>query len=239
MGGHPKCSIREEDKDCTTGVADKLYPSIWLSPAYVGESASRMLRRTCELFEQTPASGLNYGQNISIFIRDGCPSKEIADSQFQRYSPTLLPEKAPMKATQSKNAVKIGEAPEKGSGPPKEMRAVSFSESYAVGESEKGEWAYVHFTGPDAYEVTAIAAVAGALTLVEEIDDLKPRAGVLTPAYAFHGSTWVDRIQERGFANTGHRRMKWTVHDGKPPESKLNTAIQKKRKDRKEYRVES
>merc|ERR1711972_662135 len=96
------------------------------------------------------------------------------------------------------------------------------------GEGENGEWAYVHFTGPDAYELTVITAVAGALTLVEEIDDLKSRAGVLTPAYAFHGSTWVDRIQERGFASTGHSRMKWTVHDGKPPESKLNTAIQKK-----------
>merc|ERR1712217_1006836 len=164
MGGHPKCSIREEDKDCTTGVADKLYPSIWLSPAYVGESASRMLRRTCELFEQTPASGLNYGQNISIFIRDGCPSEEHAFSQLQRFPPVLLPNKAPLKATQLRNAVKIGEAPEKGSGPPIEMRAISGSESYAVGEGENGEWAYVHFTAPDAYEVTAIAAVAGALT---------------------------------------------------------------------------
>merc|ERR1712045_827648 len=110
-----------------------------------------------------------------------------------------------MKALQGKNAVKLGEAPEPGSGPPKETRAMCFSEAFAVAEGENGEWAYVHFTSPDAYEVTAIASVAGALTLIEEIDDLKPRGGILTPAYAFHGSTWVDRLQERGFGNTGHR----------------------------------
>merc|ERR1712060_696460 len=123
---------------------------------------------------------------------------------------------APLRAKSGKNAVKMGEAPEAGDGPPLEKRALTGSESYTVGEGENGDWAYVHLTSPDAYEVTAIAATAGALTLVEEIDDLGSRGGILTPAFAFHGSTWINRIQSRAFANSSHSRMKWTVHEGKP-----------------------
>merc|ERR1712217_996770 len=191
-GGGRRCGIREEDKDCSSIEADTIYPWLWLQPAYVAEASSRMVRRSVELFEEAPTLGLNYGENISILIRDANRDKEVAASLLQMFPPPLLPEKASMRVVSGKNAVKLGEAPPAGHGPPAETRAFSGSESYAVAQGENGKWAHIHYTSPDAYEVAAIASVAGALTLVEEIDDIQPRGGIISPAYAFHGTSFVD-----------------------------------------------
>merc|ERR1712151_474090 len=187
-----------------------------------------------ELFEEAPTLGLNYGENISILIRDANRDKEVAASLLQMFPPPLLPEKASMRVVSGKNAVKLGEAPPAGHGPPAETRAFSGSESYAVAQGENGKWAHIHYTSPDAYEVAAIASVAGALTLVEEIDDIQPRGGILTPAYAFHGTSFFDRVQERGLGNTGHSRISWTLGDGIPKEDKIKATIRRKARRQEE-----
>ena len=61
-----------------------------------------------------------------------------------------------------------GVVPAPGSGPPKEARALGFMESYVVAENENGDWAHVHFTGPEGYEATAITCACAALTLLDE-----------------------------------------------------------------------
>lgn len=87
-----------------------------------------------------------------------------------------------------------GEAPWPGLGPPKATRQLYWAEIIAVGQGESGAWAHARWTSGCAYEVSAMVTVAGALVLAEELSSDAGRAGLVTPAMAFHGTTWVDRI---------------------------------------------
>merc|ERR1711972_120665 len=100
-------------------------------------------------------------------------------------------------------------------------------EGFALAESEKGEWAYIHYKGPDCIETVAITAITGALVMVEEADDIriKERGGVVTPAYAFHGSTYVKRLAEKSYACIKGRSMTVDICDGKPTKDVLEKAI--------------
>mmetsp|Transcript_111372 Transcript_111372/g.315281 ORF Transcript_111372/g.315281 Transcript_111372/m.315281 type:complete len:597 (+) Transcript_111372:111-1901(+) len=228
-GGHRRCAIRPEDQDCTAAEADKLYPSLWLQPGYCSVSASRMLRRSCELFEEAPAMGLEYGQELSVFIRDANNTQAAAEGACRASPPPPPPEMAGMLVPHMQEQVKSGEAAKPGDGPPEATRALLGTEAFALAEGESGEWAYVYYKGPEAYEATAMCSLTGALVLLEEIGKIK-RGGVLTPAYAFHGSTWADRLQARGFGNTDHCCLSWTLHDGRPTEDELKAAMQRKMK---------
>eukprot|EP00435_Cladocopium_sp_Y103_P033415 s468_g8.t1 len=53
------------------------------------------------------------------------------------------------------------------------------------------QWAHVHYTGPEAYEVTAMAAVTGAIVILEELQLVQRQSGLVTPAYAFHNTSFV------------------------------------------------
>merc|ERR1712190_195318 len=88
-----------------------------------------------------------------------------------------------------------------GQGPPAATRRIYSCEVLGVAEGESGEWAHILFSSGDAYEFTAMSAIAGALVLHEEGDHINPRerGGILTPGFAFHGSTWTERLVAEPF----------------------------------------
>ncbi|CAE7404189.1 unnamed protein product [Symbiodinium natans] len=52
--------------------------------------------------------------------------------------------------------------------------------------------------------------VTGALVIVEEQEPIQParRGGIVTPAFAFHGTSYVRRLEAQAFAGAkGGRRM--------------------------------
>lgn len=77
-----------------------------------------------------------------------------------------------------------------------------------------------------------MAAVTGALVIVEEEEAMQPlrRGGILTPAFAFHGTTYVHRLAACAFAVKTGRRMTFKLSDGKPGEEVLKEATMRKTK---------
>merc|ERR1712224_642178 len=72
-----------------------------------------------------------------------------------------------------------------------------------------------------------MCAVEGALVLCEEVDQIgqRERGGILTPAYAFHGSTFLDRLKAHPFAGLKERGATFDLFDGKPPMKDLQKAV--------------
>eukprot|EP00931_Biecheleriopsis_adriatica_P073764 TRINITY_DN47991_c0_g1_i1.p1 TRINITY_DN47991_c0_g1~~TRINITY_DN47991_c0_g1_i1.p1 ORF type:complete len:539 (+),score=118.73 TRINITY_DN47991_c0_g1_i1:148-1764(+) len=229
LGGHRNCGQQPEDPDMVAASQDKLYPSLWLQPAYNSHTGARIIRRSCQLFEEYPC-GINYGAGLSVVIRDLASSKVAAEKAVAMNRPPPSVDVARAAASQMRQQVSQGIMPKPGAGPPKETRALYYSEVLAIGEAESGKWAHVHYTGPEAYEVTAMAAVTGALVLVEEESSVQPssRGGVVTPAFAFHGSSYMQRLESVGFACAEGRRMEFKFCEGKPSEETVREAMLRK-----------
>ncbi|CAK9069517.1 unnamed protein product [Durusdinium trenchii] len=204
---------RPEDLDCDQVEADSLYPSVYLAPAYNSSTGSRVLRRSAELF----AADLRYGQELRVVIREGHLQRAMAEQQLQSFS---TPKKEAADALLQ--ARERDQAPWPGFGPPKELRKLYGAEIIALAQAESGHWAYARWTSGCAYEVSAMCAVCGALVLAEEAGGA---GGVLTPAFAFHGTTWIDRLQEVPFANRGGQKIALEIHEGKPTEEILRAQI--------------
>merc|ERR1712110_104392 len=124
--------------------------------------------------------------------------------------------------------IKRGQGGQIGMGAPRDTRKLSRSEQFATCESEDGRKGYVHFRGPEAYEVTSMLAIAGAFTFVEEPDlvNAAERGGVVTPAYAFHGTSWLDRLANYTFACREGESAKWEVIEGELKEEEILCTIQ-------------
>jgi len=232
LGGKRRGGVRPEDADCSEALQDTLFPSLWLYPAYSTTTGSRILRRSCQLFEEAPGDRLLYGEALTVTIREGCVSQQVAKKQIAM---TALPpdaETAKVIASAMLSNVAGGRGPKPGQGPPPETRLMYYSDVYAVAEGENGSWAHVHYTGPEAYEATAMSCVTAALTLAEEGERLQPasRGGVLTPAFAMHGSSFVERLQAVSFGNGGGRRMTFEVRAGKPSEDEVKEVAKAKMK---------
>eukprot|EP00933_Yihiella_yeosuensis_P047525 TRINITY_DN43364_c0_g1_i1.p1 TRINITY_DN43364_c0_g1~~TRINITY_DN43364_c0_g1_i1.p1 ORF type:complete len:403 (+),score=75.87 TRINITY_DN43364_c0_g1_i1:83-1210(+) len=233
LGGRRKSGIRDEERDCDAAAQDQVYPSIWCQPAYSGHTGARIIRRSCELFESESSEtrSLNYGADLSVVIRDGAASKRAAEQMVLTSGPPKSAESARAAARQMREQQSQGAVPQPGEGPPAETRALYSSEVFALAEDESGRWAYVHYNGPEAYEVTAMVAVTGAVVLAEELDRIKPglRGGVVTPAFAFSGTSFVQRLQDSSFARqASSSRMRFDIKDGKPPEEILKEAMAKR-----------
>mmetsp|Transcript_42639 Transcript_42639/g.91455 ORF Transcript_42639/g.91455 Transcript_42639/m.91455 type:complete len:560 (+) Transcript_42639:69-1748(+) len=233
LGGKRRGGMRAEDADCTVAEQDPLFPSLWLQTAYSTPTGSRILRRSSELFDEDDASGLRYGDELVVTIREGVASQRAAQQQIEMTKAPADVDSAKVIAASMVSGVMAGQAPKPGQGPPVATREMYYSEAFAVAESERGAFAHVRYTGPEAYEATAICCVSAAMTLAEEIDRLKPttRGGVLTPAFAFHGSTFVERLQAHAFADRGGRKLSFKVADGKPSEDELKEAMKSKMKN--------
>ncbi|CAE7772708.1 unnamed protein product [Symbiodinium pilosum] len=234
LGGRRARGVQPEDHDCSETAQDPIYSSLWLQPAYNGHTGGRILRRSCQLFEEAEGdSAPRYGKDLLVVIRDAAQSKRAGEMAAKAMAPIRSIEDAKMAAGLMKMQVAQGQMPKPGEGPPPETRAHYFSEVFALGEAEDGRWAHVHYTGPEAYEVTAMAAVTGALVIVEEEETIQParRGGIVTPAFAFHGTSYVRRLEAMAFAAAkSGRRMSFRLEDGKPTEDVLKEAITRKTK---------
>lgn len=67
-----------------------MFPSLYLAPAYNSLTGSRVLRRSCDLFEES--SDTKYGGDLSIMIREGHLQKAAAEQQLKQFS-SHLPKK--------------------------------------------------------------------------------------------------------------------------------------------------
>jgi len=219
LGGRTTSNDRPEDLDCDSVQADEMFPFVYLAPAYNSSTGSRVLRRSCALFEQDEGTDMKYGDEVSIIIREGHLHKSAAEQQLQQFS-SELPKKEVVEAMLASR--EKGALPWPGHGPPAETRKLYGAEVIAVAQGESGEWAHARWTSGCAYEVSAVASVSGALVLAEM--QAECRGGVLTPAYAFHGTTWIDRIQAVPFANSS-QKISVELREGKPSEEALKSQV--------------
>eukprot|EP00434_Breviolum_minutum_P008912 symbB.v1.2.007858.t1/scaffold448.1/size203282/10 len=200
-----------------------MFPSLYLAPAYNSLTGSRVLRRSCDLFEES--SDTKYGGDLSIMIREGHLQKAAAEQQLKQFSSDLPKKEVAEFLLTSRER---GDMPWPGYGPPERTRKLYGAEIIAIAQGESGEWAHARWISGCAYEVSAITSVTGALVLAEELQDESDESrmgGVLTPAFAFHRTTWLDRIQAVPFANRGGQNIVLEVKDGKPSEEVLKNQI--------------
>ena len=66
-----------------------MFPFVYLAPAYNSSTGSRVLRRSCALFEQDEGTDMKYGDEVSIIIREGHLHKSAAEQQLQQFSSEL------------------------------------------------------------------------------------------------------------------------------------------------------
>jgi len=225
LGGRPPCGPREEDADPTEAARDPLFPSVWQFPGHATHPTSRVLRRSAGLFAESPEGGPDYGKEVVIVTR--CSTLDEKTAQRTTKSSQGPQDVRELVKYSMLMETMTSTAPPPGCGAPQKARAMCHMESFAVAQGAGGEWAHVHFTGPEGYEATALAAITGALVMVQESELIKPkeRGGVITPAFAFHGSSWIDRLGQRSFANTRGRPMSFEVLDGKPSEEAVQAAL--------------
>mmetsp|Transcript_35127 Transcript_35127/g.65046 ORF Transcript_35127/g.65046 Transcript_35127/m.65046 type:complete len:1007 (-) Transcript_35127:245-3265(-) len=227
LGGKRRCGVRPEDKDCAVAEQDSHFPSLWLFPV-VRTACSRIIRRTCELFDETPSDNVQYGDEFLIRIRDAAPGQKAAQAGLDQAQgkPCLVYEELENLIEKTWKGIEIG-APPAGLGNTPEMRALHYEHVYAVAEAESGEQAYVYLDGPDAMEMSAICSTAGVLTLLEELDKMKPeeRGGCVTPAYAFHNTSWIDRVEEHAMSKTRNRKLQFTLKEGIPDFNDVKKAM--------------
>ncbi|CAE7261986.1 unnamed protein product [Symbiodinium sp. CCMP2456] len=220
LGGIRTCGTRPEDLDCTTVEVDPWFPHLFLAQAYNSLVASRVVRRSCQLFEQS--GELIYGERLSVVVREAQLQKSVAEGLLQQLQPSGDA------VERIRVARERGEAPWPGQGPPARTREMYGSEIIGVAQGESGDWAYARWTSGCAYEVSSMAAVSGALILAERKGRERARSGVVTPAYAFHSSSWIDLMLSVPFANGCGRRISLDVVPGKPTEEEFKMQITEK-----------
>jgi len=235
LGGERKCGRRPADEDPQKATVDDLFPKLHLSGGHSTPCAGRLLRRSCGLFDADLEAGqgaegeapVSYGSELCIISRNVSLQEGAAKQKAQTTREPREIRELIKHAQTMQEAVKRGQYAPPGGGPTQAARANGSMECFATARSEAGDWAHVHFRGPDVYEITAMCAVTGALVIIEELDSLRPRerGGVLTPAYAFHGSTYVERLMATPYAGLRGRSMVFSVQDGKPVAETMEKAI--------------
>jgi len=220
LGGSRICGRRPEDLDCTTVEVDPWFPYLFLAPAYNSLVASRVVRRSCQLFEQS--GELNYGERLSVVVREAQLQKSVAEGLLQQLQPSGDA------VERIRVARDKGEAPWPGQGPPARTREMYGSEIIGIAQGESGDWAYARWTSGCAYEVSSMAAVSGAVILAARKGRERARSGVVTPAYAFHSTSWIDLMLSVPFANGSGRRISLKVVPGKPTEEDFKMQITEK-----------
>jgi len=228
LGGLRKCGVRPEDKDKTEAEKDTMFPNIWVATGFTGHPGVRVVRRTTELFEQgPPEDSMPYGEEVLITSCDCTFSEGQAKLNAKMAKPPDDIRKIILNAQAMEDGLMKGQGGIPGQGAPRETRVLCSSEAFSVAQAVNGNWAYCHFSGPEGYEFSALASVAGALALAEEDSLIKPdlRGGVVTPAYAFHRSTFVERLSKYSWACGPGPKIKYEVKDGPLPEKVFEAAL--------------
>ena len=145
---------------------DPWFPSLYLAPAYNSFVASRVVRRSCQLFEER--GQVNYGAQLSVVIREPQLQKAVAEQLLHQLQPRA--DESDRGAEKIQSARERGEAPWPGQGPPARTRQMYGSEILGVAQGESGEWAYARWTSGCAYEVSGMAAIAGAMVLANDAE---------------------------------------------------------------------
>lgn len=236
LGGQRQSGRRAIDEDLHRVEQDRLFPSLWLFPFAHSTAQVRMMRRSCGMFEERGEG--EYGKDVVFYpVYDAAPKQKPAQlglasgpGEFDNEGPGEAERNLAQMKEQHKDGQGFlagGSAIPLGWGSSVAARGMYYSDCYAVAQGESGEWAHVHHTGPDTYEITAICAVAGAMVLVEELAALRPktRGGVLPPAYAFHGSTWIQRVESHGQAGTEHKPPLFEVFPGRPDDAAVKKVM--------------
>lgn len=228
LGGARKCGVRPEDKDTADAGKDPVFPNVWVCTSFIGHPGVRVARRSCELFEASD-DDVKYGEEVLIQSCDATFQEGQAKMNAKMAKPPEDMRKIILNAQAMEDGLMKGTGGIPGHGAPRETRRMCRSEAWAVGENEKGEWGYVHLQAPEGYEFTSMAAVNGALVMIQEEHLIKPteRGGVVTPAFAYHGSTFFDRMKEQSWGFYGGKKSKWDVVEGKLDEKTFEDAVRK------------
>jgi len=218
--GERKCGKRKEDMDTSEAEKDALYPNIWISPSFVGHPGMRIIRRSCHLFEQCSVGGPQYGESTIVASFDAFSEEQPAKQNAIMCRQPEDVRKIMKNAEVMEGGIRRGQGGEIGKGAPRETRIHSKCELYAAVEGEDGKKGYVHMMGPEGYEVTSMFAIAGAFTFIEEADEVNAaeRGGVVTPAYAFHGTKFLERCGGWTFACREGAKITYEVVEGELPE---------------------
>lgn len=228
LGGERRGGIRRDEEEMDWVEQDQLFPALWLFPFAHSTCNVRVVRRSCHLFEKAPQLGVEYGERFLVCVRDAAPKQKPAEISLSTSAKVLASASEAEEAAKAMElSVLTGDNCPPGMGSSVEARGLFYSDYYAVAAAESGVFAHVHHTGPDTYEITAICSVSGALCMVEELDDMEPseRGGCITPGFAFHGTTWIERVEEHAMAGTKHAKCVFEVSSGRPTEADLKEAM--------------
>lgn len=234
FGGAPKDGVvRKEDEDALEVLEDEFCEKMFLFPQHQSHCASRVMRRTCMLFEENPdeeepASALAGSAGLKILVADASTDKGHAERMCASSRRCTSMRETSKRRNAMEEALKRGQWPKPGQGPPKKTRELACGRHIAIGQDKDGEWAYVDVSTPDpGYDMTAMGIVHGALVLATESEIVKPaeRGGVVTPAFAFHGTSWLEQLQASTFALLGGRKPTFEVKDGKPEPAMITEAM--------------
>jgi len=226
LGGHRKCGTRVIDKDAVEAYKSEHFPNVWCSTGFAGHPGVRVCRRSCELFENS-VDAIDFGEEIVISSCDCTFSHGQAKLNAQMAKPPEDIKKIMSNAQAMEDGLMKGAGGRPGYGAPRETRLLSASHCWAIAESVDGKWASARFDGPEGYEFTAQAAVNGAIVFVEEQDKVRAseRGGVVTPSFAFHGTTWRERLAEQSWAMGPGVVSTWTVKEGKLTEAEFEATL--------------
>jgi len=230
--------VRDCDKDKIEEYKDELFENVWCSTGFIGHPGVRVVRRAAELFKNSPdADEVNYGDEVVISSCDAVLGKGQATLNAKMAKPPEDIKKIMSNAQAMEDGLMKGQAGRPGYGAPRETRKLSRSESFVCAEGENGEFAYANFNAGESYEFTAMAAVNAALVFCEEEDIVRPRerGGIVTPAFAVHGTSWEKKLSEQTWGMYGGISPTWTVKKEKLSESLFVEHLKKVEAEGKEF----
>jgi len=184
LGGIRKCGVRDADKDIKKAYMDG-FSSQWVGPDSLARADTRIVRRSCALFEDEDPS-LSYGRNFNFQMVGLAPDRMAAGMMEMSV-------KTPMKLRE--RLVEQKKVPPVGFGPAERLRKEALAVRVVNAEGENGK--EVHATmqsGPggfgDGYQSSGIFSVIIATLLLTEWDKLPSnRRGFVTAAYLLGDNT--------------------------------------------------
>lgn len=234
IGGLRRGEVRPVDQDCAAAEKDDIYDKLWLGALGCAGTDTRCVRRSCHLFEDgREGRELRYGDDIALIWRDIAMSKAPAERSCQQFGPPPSAGIASDAYKFLRSSLENGEVPPRGAGTPAEIREKNWVQYFMVAEGENGEWATCHFRGGEPYEATSMTTTVGALVLLEEQDRVRPAefGGLTTPAFAFAGTTFVERLErDRWALHPKGASLKWELRDGRPERAEMMSVLTEKTK---------
>jgi len=213
LGGIRKAGLRDEDKDFKECQMDG-FSSQWIAPDSMARGDTRIVRRSCALFEEEDAM-LSYGRNFSFKMCLLAPDKMSAQmSAFVVKQPLSMRDKL----------VDQKKVPPVGFGPAERLRKEALAIKICNVEGENSKEAHcVMRSGPggfgDGYQSSGMFSVVIATLLCTEIDKMpKERRGFVTAAYLLGDVAKFYEILADNF-------LTWECYDGRAPQDLFRSVL--------------